>query len=116
MRTGKHTLVKLDDDLYVAWSSVVDAPVAVGTRAEVEAGLQRDIDDAREALAHAEGRLARLDQWGHTAYWTTKSPRSYVAGNRAGDDETELSWDDLLASCREWLAERSRPEPTGDEQ
>jgi hypothetical protein len=102
--TKRHTIVRLDADLYVAWSSPCDAPAAVMTRADVEAGFAAEVEEAREALALAESRLSRLDTVGHTALWTDQTPRQYVAGNRAGDNECELSWDGLVAAMRDLLS------------
>jgi hypothetical protein len=55
-----------DKDLYVGWSSIVDAPVWWGSRAEV---LQYLADDGRGWSGDAPDiRLARADETGTSAY------------------------------------------------
>lgn len=66
-----------DVDFYVVWSSVVEAPVAVGTRAEIE----WRVEGARAA------RFARADATGTSAMWVE------VAGMRDRYPE-EGSWED----------------------
>ena len=96
-------LVKLDDDLYVEWSSVVDAPVAVMNRDDALALLAREVEEAREALRVAQGALPRLFERGHTALWTDVSPERYVVPNRAGPDESQLTFGELRDRCRRYL-------------
>jgi hypothetical protein len=61
------TLIKPDrnDDFYVEWSSIVESPMAWGTREEMLAEL--DVD--------GEERLARADEYGTSALWG--NPRAY---------------------------------------
>ena len=58
-----------DQDLYLEWSSVVDAPTRVGTRAEFAAHL----NEARRGeewmpAERIEARLRRADETGSSAY------------------------------------------------
>lgn len=61
-----------DRDLYVEWSSVVEAPTAWGTRAEMAAWLQEPKQGYGQitiAAADAvEDRLARADRTGSSGY------------------------------------------------
>lgn len=77
-------LVKLADDAYVEWSTVVDAPVSsVMTRADV--------------LLDDPARVMRCDANGHSATWfEPQTVEQLVAGNRAGDGETELSVEEII--------------------
>lgn len=61
-----------DRDLYVAWSTVVEAPVAWGSRAETLTWLaerwQRDFpDQAHNRITDPEQRLRRVDATGTSA-------------------------------------------------
>lgn len=64
-----------ESDFYVEWSSVVDAPVFAGTRADMLAHLQRDSDPwlREDAPHHPEQRLKRADETGTTSLWVTKA-------------------------------------------
>ncbi|RBO87059.1 hypothetical protein [Nocardia puris] len=55
-----HTIIKpsRDEDFYVVYSSVVDAPIQWGTRAELEAGYEH---------AHPD-RFDRADEWGSSSW------------------------------------------------
>jgi hypothetical protein len=75
-----------DRDLYVGWSSIVEAPVWWGPRAEV---LQYLADDHRGRSDDApEARLARADEAGTSAY-----------------DKRDGGWDDegFVYEQRGWL-------------
>src|SRR5262245_2894012 len=87
-------LVKLDDDAYVEWSTVVDAPVThVVTRAETIRWNQRQ----GCTLPEAQERTARTDKNGHSAMWfSPESTEQLIAGNRAGEGESELSLAEIL--------------------
>lgn len=80
-------IAKLGDDAYVDWSTVIDAPVSwVYTRAEAVA-------------AWSEDRIARADRNGTSildGYPAGNTPEEIVAGNRAGEHESEISVDEIL--------------------
>ncbi len=80
---------KADEDFYVVHSSVVDAPVFWGTRADLEAKFERD------ARAEAERRVAEqfadADKSGTSSSW-----------GEGGWDETEIQ-------VREGFAFEGRP-------
>jgi len=87
-------LVKLADDAYVEWSTVVDAPVShVLTQGETIRWNQR----AGCTLNEAMERTARADRNGHSATWfPPMSAEQLIADNRAGDGESELSLAEIL--------------------
>lgn len=47
-----------DEDVYVEWSTIVDAPVS------------RTMTRAEAVAAHSEERIARADESGHSCLWT----------------------------------------------
>lgn len=79
---------KPDEDFYVAWSTVVDAPTAHGTRAELEACPWLDTSSGRFGRADERGTsmndpiLPADQQWfgWHTAEWMIRE----VVPHRAG--------------------------------
>lgn len=78
-----------DVDFYVIWSSIVDAPVYWGARAEIAARVESQVDNP------AEERLARADATGTSAMpdpWVT---HSHLPG----------AWDDsgFIYDQRGWL-------------
>lgn len=79
-------LVKLADDEYVEWSTVVDAPVSyVMTRDEAVAWRNGD-----------EEAIQRADDNGHSALWmSAQSVDELVAFNRAGDHESCISLEEI---------------------
>ena len=62
-------------DCYVWWSDIVEAPHAVGTRAEVEACI-RDWSDRPEKEAAPE-RFTRADRTGTSAMWPNEQKPAY---------------------------------------
>lgn len=81
-------LVKLADDEYVEWSTVVDAPLSYICERE------------RAVSRWGEDRVARADEHvtSHTdPDFQADTPERAIAVNRAGDDESELT----LAELRE---------------
>lgn len=70
---GKQIIkVSPDRDLYMEWSSIVEAPTFIGTRAETTAYLLEPKDGLHETtIAHPEAveqRLARADLTGSSGY------------------------------------------------
>jgi hypothetical protein len=98
-------LVKLADDEYVEWSTVVDAPVTYAmTRDEMADYLRGEYGAHREHETPA--RLDRCDERGHSALWPgadrANCAEAFIEGNRAGQNEREAS----LAELREVYARR----------
>jgi hypothetical protein len=79
-----------DIDYYVEWSSVVEAPVWTGDRAELLNYLRRKSDPyLREDAPHyPERRLERCDKTGTTALWKGHSGLVYK------HPEEEGAWED----------------------
>lgn len=97
-------IVRLEADLFVEWSSIVDAPVASYDREALDMLLDAEVAEAQEALDRARSTRDRLERNGHTYIEPEgMTPASIVAGNRAGPAEAELSWDELVRDCRHWL-------------
>lgn len=87
-------IVKLADDKYVEWSSVVDAPVScVMSRKDMREYLHETY-----GMASVAGNLERLDRADeHGTSFHTPTPASAVAGfNRAGPNETKLSLEEII--------------------
>lgn len=92
-------IVKLVDkqankDYYLEWSTIVDAPVSYGM------GLTEFREYYKqkygtEGLAALPDRLKRVEEKGTSATYD-KSVEDTIDGNRAGPDETELTYDELV--------------------
>lgn len=59
--------VSRDEDLYLEWSSIVEAPTFVGDRAQLAAHLMAGHFDEPHSPAKAEERIARADETGTSA-------------------------------------------------
>lgn len=92
-------IVKLIDpadnsEWFMEWSTVVDAPVTWGlTRDEFTERYR--LTYGASAMAEFADRMARVDTTGTSALDTTLD--EIIAGNRAGDNEKELSYADIVA-------------------
>lgn len=95
--------MKLADEEYVEWSTVVDAPVTYAmTRDEMTAYLREEYGRQREHETPA--RLDRCDKQGHSALWgqsANETVEEFIRGNRAGPDESEASLEQLRELFRE---------------
>ena len=82
-------VAKLGEDKYCEWSSVVDAPVSW-------------VMDRASAVFHmTEERVARADRHGTSildGYPAGTTPEEIVRGNRAGQNETEMSLAEIIAA------------------
>lgn len=76
-----------DLDLYAEWSSIVEAPTFIGTRAEMLEHLTQNQD--RRGDDTPEVRLARADETGSSSL---RDPMSSYAGPLSGawDDDGEI--------------------------
>lgn len=83
---GKY-IAKLADDVYIEWSTVVDAPLSyTATRAQA-------------VQAWGGDRVRRADENGTSildGYPTGDTPEEIVRGNRAGPGETEISVAEII--------------------
>lgn len=87
-------IVKLADDCYVEWSSVVDSPITFGmSRSELEAYHLAEY--GRNGHRDFEQRMSRVERTGTSSH-RPMTVADVVAGNRAGPDETELSLEEVV--------------------
>lgn len=84
-----------DRDLYMEWSTIVDGPTFIGTRAEILAHLERAPD--RRPADVPEVRVRRADETG-----TSAKPDPHAPGYSGPLDG---AWDDtgLIVEQRGWL-------------
>lgn len=90
-------LVRLAENEYVEWSTIVDAPVSyIMNRAEA---IEHSVESSR---LEAEARVDRTDAHGHSALWfPAETPEELVAGNHAGPKETEITLEEIRVQYRE---------------
>lgn len=108
-------IVKLTDhdgtDWYLEWGSIVDAPVTNGMTREEFCIYYRD-RYGRTGQLDLPGRMARVDRKDVSA-WDYDSADHLLQGNRAGEDETELTREEILEHyCR--APRRKAPSATDD--
>jgi hypothetical protein len=70
-----------DQDFYVMWSSIVDAPTAWGSRTEIEA------PSWLEPAAIAAERFHRADEYGTSAQWGADQPGTAIIRPYAWDSD-----------------------------
>lgn len=90
---------KTEEDYYMEWSTVVDAPVTRGTDKEdfMEYYLSRYGTSSREDL---ESRMERVEQKGTSAYDDSDVDET-IKYNRAGVDESVLTKEQIIEKyCR----------------
>ncbi len=63
-----------DGDLYCVWSTVVEAPTAIGSRSDMVAHLTRQTPAGYQPIAGntPEARVARADRTGSSALWPSE--------------------------------------------
>ena len=84
-------LVRIKDK-YCEWSTIVDCPVTyLMTIQELEAWTKAELGN--EGLRELPERLKRVEETGTSFHGTTA--QEMIEGNRAGNDETELSIDEI---------------------
>ena len=67
--------VSRESDQYVWWSDIVEAPIALGTRREVQAAMAVSVRWAEDA---ADERFERADRTGCSAMWPTPENPIYA--------------------------------------
>lgn len=91
-----------DSDLYMVWSTVVDGPTAVGTRAEIAEYLSQfhsDTDDPEERLDRAD-KTGTSGMWPGAGQW---SQRGFVCyWDVTGNEERDARWLPR-ANLAQWL-------------
>ncbi len=91
-------IVKLADDEYVEWSTVVDAPLAGSVTRAAACHEWGEPSVARaDRRGHSQVEGPRVSEANRDRVW---SPEELIAGNRAGPGESELSLDELRAAAR----------------
>ena len=82
-------------DYYVEWSTIVDAPVFTGNRAEMLANISRASDPylRDDAPHHPERRMERVDATGTSSLWVAAAAEESPEFAAHGYPE-QGSWDD----------------------
>lgn len=95
------------DGYFFEWSTIVDAPTTYGMRRE-EFEVYFEKRYGAEAMRDLPDRLSRALAQGTSSLDGT-SAESLIAGNRAGPDETELPFADVIRiTCYERPAAAER--------
>ncbi len=83
-------ILKLGEDQYLEWSTVVDAPTTyICTREEMKNFLIKQ--DANKINIEVEERLLRADTNGTSFISGDSTVQSVISANRAGDNEKHLT-------------------------
>ena len=98
----RYPLVKLADNLYTQWVGPCDAPSGAFTKADVMEMLHAEVVEAEEALNRARDAISRLERNGHTYIDINSTVESIVSCNRAGPDESELTFAELCDLVLGW--------------
>lgn len=98
-------IIKLKD-CYLEYSSIVDAPTTFGMSLKEFKKFYR-AQYGENGIHELEARLERVKQYGTSAI-PPETAESFLSGNRAGPDESELTPDEIYqAYCvpppPEWL-------------
>lgn len=81
-------------DMYLEWSSIVDAPVSYGLPlAEFKETYLNEYGEG--AAAELEQRLERVERTGTSMIRPETTAAELIAGNRAGKNERTLTEDEL---------------------
>lgn len=90
-------IIKLDTPVgprYMAWSTIVDAPVTYGlTLEEFKSYYQEEY--GRQGMFELDGRLDRVERFGTSCRYG-RNADELIKHNRAGKDETCLSRDQII--------------------
>jgi hypothetical protein len=89
-------LIKIKD-LYFEWSTVVDAPITNGMKLRELVDYIED-EYGKQGLREFPERFARVIRYGHSMVQRYPSPlllKGFIEGNRAGENETELTADQI---------------------
>jgi len=92
-------LIKMEKDgeqRYLEWSTIVDAPVTYGMTYDELLEYYRDEYGAHsmDDLVGERGRMSRVMEKG-TSEHMAESVEQTIFPNRAGDDESELTYDEI---------------------
>lgn len=107
----RHPILRLAPDVFVEWSSIVDAPTRSLSTREVYAIFDEEIKEATAALHEAHNAQHRLILNGHTFVDRPDlTVRSIVEQNCAGMHETCLTYDELVAQAKAQRPDVHHPE------
>ena len=88
-----HFIIKLKQYYYI-WSSVVDAPITDSLDLEQLTNWIKQ-QEGEEGLRKLPERLKRVEEKGTSAF-NYSSVEELISYNRAGENETHLSMDELI--------------------
>ena len=92
-------LLKLTDkqgnDFYMEWSTVVDAPVTYGMPLEEFTQFYREEYGNSSMRGEFQDRMERVEKNG-SSHRRGESAQDIIECNRAGEGETELSYEDIV--------------------
>lgn len=92
-------IVKLAENEYLEWSSIVDAPTTyIVDREKMKAYLKKEYHSSEEEV---ESRLKRADLYGTSYLHVNESAKELLAWNRAGDKETCLTFEEIREKFKE---------------
>ena len=95
-----HFIIKLQE-WYFNWSSVVDAPITYRmTLEELTAYIQFQYGE--QGARELSKRLDRVERKGTSAF-LYESAEEVISGNRAGENETELTLDEIIDQYQEGI-------------
>ena len=93
----RYILHHRDTDMYLEYSTVVDAPVTIAvTRDEMRAYLIKRDGDGGDDGREVDERLNRAKRTGTSCRHPGGSLESEITCNRAGRDETEMSREQFI--------------------
>ncbi len=93
-----HFILKLKS-WYFNWSSVVDAPITNRMTLEELTSYIR-FQYGEQGARELHTRLERVEQKGTSAH-TYESAEEVISANRAGENETELTMDEIIDQYQE---------------
>ena len=87
-------IVKLDD-YYLEWSTIVDAPITYGMKLKEFKEFYKD-EYGNRGMEELPKRLERVENQGVSAYHPYNNLENLITGNRAGDNEEELTKQEII--------------------
>lgn len=100
-------IIKLTDavfnkEYYLEWSTIVDAPITYGMSLD-EFEMYYRTEYGESGVRELPARMERVEKAGCSSF-VEDNVLDLVRGNRAGKNESELSYVDILNNyCRQWV-------------
>ena len=91
-------------DYYLEWSSIVDAPVTYGMTLDEFMSYYKS-EYGNNGLRGLDKRMKRVNETGTSDTVSRRPLNEWIRGNRAGDNEAELTLDQI---ANEYI--RNRPQ------